>query len=207
MDARAWDDRYSQDEFVWGAPPNDVVVEQLTALPHGRALDLACGEGRNSLWLATRGWQVTGIDYSGVAVEKARAVASRSPRSVRERLDYRVADITDCELGEGYDVALLIYVHLPRSQRQHIVKRAINSLKPDGILMILGHDSSNIENGVGGPQDLEILYTPDELRSELPSDFLVDVTERRLRETEAGIAIDALVVGRRPSLGTQMNRA
>ena len=57
--------------------------------PHGQALDLACGEGRNALWLATRGWEVTGIDYSAVAIEKARMIAARSPRSVLDRLDYR----------------------------------------------------------------------------------------------------------------------
>lgn len=207
MDAHAWDERYSEDDLVWGAPPNEVVVEQVTALPHGRALDLACGEGRNSLWLATRGWQVTGIDYSSVAIDKARSIASRSPRSVRERLDYRTGDITDAEFGDSYDLALLIYLHLPRSQRVRAVKRAITSLEPDGILMILGHDSSNPEKGVGGPQDPEILYTPGDLKEELERLLDIDIAERRLRETDAGIAIDALLVGRRPSLGTERNGA
>ncbi|NLE82435.1 MAG: class I SAM-dependent methyltransferase [Rhodococcus sp.] len=207
MDAHAWDERYSQNDLVWGSPPNAVVVEQLTALPHGRALDLACGEGRNSLWLATRGWHVTGIDYSSVAIDKARTLASRSPRSVRERLDYRTGDITDAEWGESYDLALLIYVHLPRSQRNHAVRRAIDSLKPDGILMILGHDSSNLEHGVGGPQDPEILYTPEDLTHDLADAVRIDISERRLRETEAGTAIDALFIGRRPTLGTEVNRA
>lgn len=207
MDADAWDERYSQNDLVWGAPPNAVVVEQLTALPHGRALDLACGEGRNALWLATRGWHVTGIDYSSVAIDKARTLASRSPRSVRERLDYRTGDITDAQWGESYDLALLIYVHLPRSQRNQVVRRAIDSLKPDGILMILGHDSSNLEHGVGGPQDPEILYTPDDLKNDLGDAIHIDVSERRLRETEAGTAIDALFIGRRPTLGTEVNPA
>jgi len=68
MDAADWDARYTDSELVWGAPPNRYVVEHTTALPMGRALDLACGEGRNALWLATRGWQVTGLDYSAVAL-------------------------------------------------------------------------------------------------------------------------------------------
>lgn len=207
MDAHAWDERYSDNDLVWGAPPNEVVVEQVTALPHGRALDLACGEGRNSLWLATRGWQVTGIDYSAVAIDKAKSIASRSPRAVRERLDYRTGDITDAEFGDSYDLALLIYVHLPRSQRMRAVKRAIDSLKPDGILMILGHDSSNLEHGVGGPRDPEILYTPDDLRAVLANDTHIVISERRLRETETGTAIDALFIGRRPTLGTEVNPA
>lgn len=79
MDAAAWDKKYEETELVWGAPPNELLVEYATALPHGQALDLACGEGRNALWLATRGWEVTGIDYSAVAIEKARTIAARSP--------------------------------------------------------------------------------------------------------------------------------
>lgn len=207
MDAAAWDERYSQSELVWGAPPNAVVVEQVTALPRGRALDLACGEGRNALWLATRGWEVTGLDYSAVALDKARRVAAEAPRSVRERLDYRVADVTESDLGGEYDLVLMIYLHLAPEERLRVVNRAISALKPDGILMILGHDAVNLAQGVGGPQDIEILYTPDDLVTVLDGRLDVDVAERRFRETEAGTAIDALVVARRPSLGSPVNGA
>ena len=207
MDAAAWDERYSQSELVWGAPPNAVVVERVTSLPRGRALDLACGEGRNAHWLATRGWEVTGLDYSAVAVDKARRVAAEAPRSVRERLDYRVADVTDTDLGGEYDLVLMIYLHLAPEERLQVVNRAISALKPDGILMILGHDAVNLSQGVGGPQDPEILYTPDDLVNSFDGRLVVDVAERRFRETDAGTAIDALVVAHRPSLGSQVNRA
>ncbi|RZL77132.1 MAG: class I SAM-dependent methyltransferase [Rhodococcus sp. (in: high G+C Gram-positive bacteria)] len=207
MDAAAWDERYSQSDLVWGAPPNAVVVEQVTALPRGRALDLACGEGRNALWLATRGWEVTGLDYSAVAVDKARRVAADAPRSVRERLDYRVADVTDSDLGGEYDLVLVIYLHLAPAERLRVVNRAISALKPDGILMILGHDAVNLSQGVGGPQELEILYTPDDVVEAFDGRLDVEVAERRFRETEAGTAIDALVVAHRPSLGSQVNGA
>ncbi|MFC9762749.1 class I SAM-dependent methyltransferase [Rhodococcus jostii] len=207
MDAAAWDERYSQSDLVWGAPPNAVVVERVTSLPRGRALDLACGEGRNAHWLATRGWEVTGLDYSAVAVDKARRVAAEAPRSVRERLDYRVADVTDSDLGGEYDLVLMIYLHLAPEERLQVVNRAISALKPDGILMILGHDTVNLSQGVGGPQDLEILYTPDDLVNSFDGKLSVDVAERRFRETDAGTAIDALVVAHLPSLGSQVNRA
>jgi SAM-dependent methyltransferase len=207
MDAAAWDERYSQSDLVWGAPPNAVVVERVTSLPRGRALDLACGEGRNAHWLATRGWEVTGLDYSAVAVDKARRVAAEAPRSVRERLDYRVADVTDSDLGGEYDLVLMIYLHLAAEERLQVVNRAISALKPDGILMILGHDTVNLSQGVGGPQDHEILYTPDDLVDSFDGRLSVDVAERRFRETDAGTAIDALVVAHRPSLGSQVNRA
>lgn len=207
MDASAWDERYSQTDLVWGAPPNAMVVEQATSLPRGRALDLACGEGRNALWLATRGWEVTGLDYSAVALDKARRVAAEAPRSVRERLDYRVADVTDSDLGGPYDLVLMIYLHLAADDRLRVVNHAISALKPDGILMILGHDAINVPEGVGGPQDTEILYTPDILVSEIGGRLDIDIAERRYRDTDAGTAIDALVVARRPSLGSEVNRA
>ena len=207
MDAAAWDERYSQSELVWGAPPNAVVVEQVTALPRGRALDLACGEGRNAHWLATRGWEVTGLDYSAVALDKARRVAAEAPRSVRGRLDYRVADVTESDLGGEYDLVLMIYLHLAPEERLRVVNRAISALKPDGILMILGHDAVNLSQGVGGPQDVEILYTPDDLVTAFDGRLDVDVAERRFRETDAGTAIDALVVAHRPSLGSPVNGA
>ncbi|GCE40225.1 class I SAM-dependent methyltransferase [Rhodococcus sp. USK10] len=207
MDAAAWDERYSQSELVWGAPPNAVVVEQVTALPRGRALDLACGEGRNAHWLATRGWEVTGLDYSAVALDKARRVAAEAPRSVRERLDYRVADVTESDLGGEYDLVLMIYLHLAPEERLQVVNRAISALKPDGILMILGHDAVNLSQGVGGPQDIEILYTPDDLVTMLDGRLNVDVAERRFRETDSGTAIDALLVAHRPSLGSPVNGA
>jgi hypothetical protein len=142
-----------------------------------------------------------------VAVDKARRVAAEAPRSVRERLDYRVADVTDTDVGGEYDLVLMIYLHLAPEERLQVVNRAISALKPDGILMILGHDAVNLSQGVGGPQDAEILYTPDDLVNSFGGQLSVDVAERRFRETDAGTAIDALVVAHRPSLGSQVNRA
>ena len=76
MDRQGWNERYAAHDLVWGAEPNRFLAEELAALPaQGRALDLACGEGRNAIWLAKRGWQVTAVDYSSVAVERARRLA------------------------------------------------------------------------------------------------------------------------------------
>ncbi|MFM1730767.1 class I SAM-dependent methyltransferase [Prescottella soli] len=205
MDAQDWDDRYSQTDMVWGTPPNPVVVEFATSLPPGRALDLACGEGRHALWLATRGWRTTGVDFSSVAIEKARRVATQAPRSVRERLDYVVDDITAPDAltdPSGYDLVLMIFVHLERTQRRELVSRIIDALEPEGILMILGHDTINLTEGIGGPPDPEILYTPEDLKDDLDGRLDVTVAERRYRDVEGGTAIDALLVARRPALGS-----
>ncbi|WP_137723920.1 class I SAM-dependent methyltransferase [Prescottella subtropica] len=205
MKAADWDERYSQADMVWGTPPNPVVVEFVTSLPAGRALDLACGEGRHALWLATRGWRTTGVDFSAVAIDKARKIAAPSPRAVRERLDYVVDDITTTAVLDepsGFDLILLIFVHPAPAERTALVRRVIDALKPEGILMILGHDAINATDGVGGPPDHEILYTPDDLISDLNGRLDVTVAERRFRETPDGTAIDALLVARKPALGS-----
>ena len=75
MDSHEWDRRYAGAELVWTAEPNRFVVDELADLPPGRALDLGAGEGRNSVWLAARGWQVTAVDFSAVGLDKGRRLA------------------------------------------------------------------------------------------------------------------------------------
>ena len=90
MQKSDWDARYSAKDLVWGRDPNRFVAEALADAEPGRALDLACGEGRNAIWLASLGWQVTGVDFSDVAIERARKLAGS--RSVQ--VDFRVADVS-----------------------------------------------------------------------------------------------------------------
>jgi len=202
MKAQEWDERYASSELVWGAPPNPVVVEFATSLPHGRALDLGCGEGRHSLWLATRGWEVVGTDFSAVALDKARRIAAHAPKRSRDRLRYVVSDVTADPFDGTYDLILAVFLHFPASQRRALLDKAINSLKPDGILIFLGHDASNPEKGVGGPQDVEILYTPTVIVEEIADRLHIETAEHRYRETESGTAVDALVVARKINLGS-----
>ena len=201
MDAAEWNARYAATDLVWGAAPNTVVVEHVTSLHRGRALDLACGEGRNAIWLATRGWAVTAIDWSQVAIDKARTVASRAPRAVRERLEWVRGDVTTRYAGkegdEGYDLVLLVYLHLPPAERRTVLHNAIAALADGGVLLILGHHSRNIADGVGGPQDPTVLFTPDDVVRDITD--ITDTLEileagERIRPTESGDAIDALIV-------------
>src|SRR5690606_39971361 len=89
MDSKAWDERYRATGLVWGAGPNRFVVEQTEGLAHGRALDLAAGEGRNAVWLAERGWRVTAVDFSPVAVERGRRIAAERGADV----EWAAADV------------------------------------------------------------------------------------------------------------------
>lgn len=213
MDAAEWDERYSQSELVWGVPPNSTVVEHVHGLdrriplfpgPDGqlpdlpRALDLACGEGRNALWLATHGWRVHAVDFSQVGIDKARTVASRLSRSVRGRLDWQCADLTDAEtdLGGPYELVLMVFLHLPASQRRALLHRVVHLLSPGGTLLVLGHDTLNLTEGYGGPQDPSILFTPEDITTDLGVDSGMDIhiAHRVTRPTEGRNAIDALVV-------------
>ncbi|MFF0488907.1 class I SAM-dependent methyltransferase [Nocardia sp. NPDC004068] len=225
MDAAEWDARYSRSELVWGAPPNATVVEHVyglekrvrlvpdapgeepPALP--RALDLACGEGRNALWLATHGWQVRAVDFSQVAIDKGRTVASRLSRSVRARVDWQCADVTEPDaagITGPFELILMVFLHLPADQRRALLARAAEWLSPGGTLLVLGHDSRNLTDGFGGPQDPSILFTPDDVSRELADlPVRVHVADRVLRATEGRDAIDALVVATRivPDLDEQ----
>jgi SAM-dependent methyltransferase len=206
VDAADWDRKYEGRELVYGEAPNATLVEVATTLERGRALDLASGQGRNAIWLATRGWTVDAVDFSSVALTRANDVASSAPRSVRERLTWVHADVTELSTEPNYDLVLMFYLHLPPNERQKAVSVAVSALKPDGILMILGHHSANIDSGVGGPQEAEILYTPEDLASDIGTGLTILTAENRYRDVTGGTAIDALLLASRPPLGSEPDR-
>lgn len=192
-----WDKRYAAVENLWAAKPNRFLVAEVADLQPGRALDLACGEGQNAIWLASLGWEVTGVDYSEVAISKARARAQREG----VRVDFRCDDLVAYEPEPGaFDLVLILYLHIPADERPGILERAASALAPGGTFVLLGHDTTNLTEGVGGPSDPTILFTPDEIAAELPGLEIVKA-ERVFRDVtgEERDAIDALVRARRPS--------
>ena len=191
-----WDRRYSAAENLWSAKPNRFLVAEVGELPPGRALDLACGEGQNAIWLAGLGWDVVGVDFSEVAIAKARARAERDAAVV----EFGVGDLLEYESEQGaYDLVLLLYLHLPPSERRLVLERASAALAPDGTLLLIGHDLTNMTDGVGGPSDATIHVTPDQVAGELPG-LEIQKAERVYRDVrdEDRAAIDALVRARRP---------
>ncbi len=197
MKREDWDRRYSEVENLWSAKPNRFVVAEIADLEPGRALDLACGEGQNAIWLATLGWDVTGVDYSDVAIAKARARAQRDGVHVA----FLSADLLEYEPEAGsFDLVLLLYFHLPPAELRNVLERAVSALAARGTIVVLGHDRTNITEGVGGPSDPTIHYTPDEIASHL-SGLRVEKAERVLRDVdgEDRPATDALVRATRPT--------
>jgi 2-polyprenyl-3-methyl-5-hydroxy-6-metoxy-1,4-benzoquinol methylase len=151
-----WNRRYAATELLWTARPNRFLVAEAGDLRPCRALDLACGEGRNAVWLAEQSWRVTGVDFSDVALAKARNLAAA--RGVE--VDWVQADLLAYRPGQrAYDLVLLFYLQLPAAQRREVVRAAAEAVAPGGTLLLVAHDSRNLEHGHGGPKEASVLYT------------------------------------------------
>lgn len=198
MDPSSWDERYRAADLIWGVAPNRWVEAELADVPPGRALDLACGEGRNALWLAELGWQVVAVDFSAVALDKARTLAAAQPGE--PTVEWVHADATTFT-ASGMDLCLLCYLQLPADERRRAVRHAATALAPGGTLLVIAHDSTNIAEGTGGPQDPAVLYSPADVAADLDGTGLaVDRAEAVHRPVEGAPrpAIDALLRARRP---------
>jgi len=199
MDRHAWNERYEATDLVWTAGPNQTFADEVGGLEPGTALDLAAGEGRNAIWLATQGWTATAVDFSDVALDKARQLA----RGREVEIETVVADVTTHAPAAGaYDLVAVIYLHLPADDRRLVHQRAAAAVAPGGTLIVLGHDTTNLTDGHGGPQDAAVLYTPDDVVADLEGTGLTVTKAERVDRTVSTpdgdrTAIDALVVATR----------
>ena len=193
-----WNARYAGSELLWTAEPNSRFASEVEGLEPGRALDLACGEGRNAVWLAERGWRVTGVDFSDVALGKAERLAAS--RSVE--VEWVLADVLEyAPKREAFDLVTALYLQLPHEELASVLRSAVDALAPEGTLIVLGHDTTNLTEGLGGPRDASVLFTPEDVVPQLEG-LAVERAEKVLRtvalEDGEATAIDALVRARRP---------
>jgi SAM-dependent methyltransferase len=164
----------------------------------GRALDLACGQGRNAIWLAERGWRVTAVDFSEVGLDTARRLAAARGADI----DWVLADLVDYRPPAGaFDLVLTLFLQLPGPRRRLVLERAAQALAPNGTFLLIGHDLLNLTDGYGGPRDPAVLFTPEDIVAELPG-LVVERAERIRRtvglEDGEAEAIDALVRATKP---------
>jgi SAM-dependent methyltransferase len=190
VEAADWDDRYAGTDMVWSTSPNAFFAEAVEAIRPGRAIDLGAGEGRNALWLAERGWDVTAVDFSAAGIDKGRRLAEH--RGVE--VSWLAEDLRTWRPDtEAYELVGVVYVHFPRPQRDHLVSASLAAVAPGGTWVWVGHDADNIEHGHGGPQDPAVLATVDELVAHLePSEWRI-VRSGQVRRTvtiESGHGID-----------------
>lgn len=164
-DARAaWNERYATKGMVWGTEPNRYVAEFAAGLTPRRVLDLGCGQGRNAVWLALQGHEVTGLDLSDTGIEQARALA----REAGVEVDFRAVDVVREWQPEpaGFDLVVLSYLQLPTDTRRVAHAKAARALAPGGTVFLIAHHADNLEHGVGGPPYPEVLFTEADLEAD-----------------------------------------
>jgi SAM-dependent methyltransferase len=199
VDAQAWDDRYRERELVWSGEPNVFVAEEIADLPPGRALDLAAGEGRNAIWLASRGWEVEAVEFSQVALDKAQTLADE----VGVRVALTHADLTELPSLAPAELVLVAYLHLPRAVAADVLRHAAALVRPEGTFLLVAHARRNLEEGHGGPQDPDVLPEVHDVLEVVEAAGLEvrraeEVTRRVATDEGERDAIDVLVRAVRP---------
>ena len=189
-----WNRRWAGEERVHASTaPSRFVVAEVAGLRPGAALDLACGAGRNAVWLAGQGWRVTAVDFSAVALRMARGLEAERRVSV----EWVEADVLAwMPPARAYDLVCVLYLQLPPGERRTALARAAAAVQPGGTLLVLGHDLLNLTEGWGGPTQADVLFTPDDVVAEI-GDLRIEKAERVRRTVDdlgaAREAIDALV--------------
>lgn len=176
-----WDERFSEPGYAYGTEPNEFLVSVADRIPGGRVLCLAEGEGRNAVFLASRGHQVTAVDASRVGLAKAQALANR--RGVQ--LEAVHADLGEIEIEPGAFTGIVsIFCHLPPPVRAALHERCLRGLAPGGALVLEGFTPRQLELKTGGPRSPELLMELGIIRQELPGLRLeiAREVERRLDE-------------------------
>jgi SAM-dependent methyltransferase len=190
---RYWDERHAGGDFE-GRGPNPTLVEAISRLTPGTALELACGSGTNAVWLAKQGWRTAATDWSPVGLDHGRRQAEAAGASV----DWLERDLFAWKPeARSYDLVAIVYLHMPIEERAPIYAAAAAAVAPDGHLVIVGHDRQQGLEGQHGP-DQDRLFTAAELAAELCAvdpQLIVERAEvvRRVPLPERG-PIDALLV-------------
>ncbi|BCL75766.1 SAM-dependent methyltransferase [Jeongeupia sp. HS-3] len=171
-----WDERYSTDDYAYGTTPNGFLADNVAALPKGRVLSLAEGEGRNAVFLATQGYAVTAVDASRVGLEKAGRLAEAHGVEI-ERLH---ADLAEFDPGEAcWDGVVSIFCPLPSRLRKALHRKVVAALKPGGVFVLEAYTPAQLQHRTGGGSSADTMVTAAMLRDELAGlDF------RHLRELE-----------------------
>jgi 2-polyprenyl-3-methyl-5-hydroxy-6-metoxy-1,4-benzoquinol methylase len=185
MDAQEWDERYRDarssgsgpDAGLWATQPHAQLQQVAGPLTPGKALDVATGDGRNAIWLARRGWQVTAVDFSAEGLDIARSRAEAEGVSI----EWQLGDATNWEPDRTFDLVTITYLHLDEAANAAVIRRASQWVSPGGTLLVIGHDKENLVRGTGGPQDEATLYSPEQLRAATPLKVLA--AEQLVRNT------------------------
>lgn len=178
MDAQHWENMYRSRAKVFSGAPNPALVSEIDGLTPGRALDVGCGEGADAIWLAQRGWQVTGVDTSATALERAAAAAAAS--DVQARVSWTQAHLTVTPFpADTFDLVSLHYFPLRRQPDHTTLHGLLDAVAPGGTLLFVTHARTGLAASVDfDPDDY---YQPGDIAPLLAASWNVLVNETRLR--------------------------
>jgi len=207
FDAAFWNDRYASAPQIWSGNPNPQLVVETTDLTPTTALDIGSGEGADAVWLARRGWQVTAVDISQVALDRAAAHARSAGDDVADRISWVQADLTADpapDLGMSFGLVSSQFMHLAAPQRDTLFRRLAAAVGPGGTLLVVGHDLSDLHTAPHlRPHHPELMFTVDEIVALLdPAGWTIVAAESRPRSVidpdgQPAHVADAVVVARR----------
>ena len=161
-----WDERYGNQGYFYGSEPNDFLKEHADAIPTGgEVLCIAEGEGRNAVYLAGLGYQVSAVDGSAVGLAKLAAFAKERKVTVQAVC----ADLADYDIGTAkWDAIISIWCHLPKPLRASVHHRVAEGLRPGGCFLLEAYTPKQLGYKTGGPPDASLLMTLSALQQELP---------------------------------------
>lgn len=200
---KRWDDRYKSEEFAYGEQPNNYLKEQIEKLETGTILFPAEGEGRNAIFAAKLGWEVSAFDISEEGKNKALKLADANAVSI----DYQVGELETLDFQkEQFDVIALIYAHFPAEIKSIIHKQLNQLLRKDGIIIFEAFSKKHLEylainDKVGGPKDIESLFSIEEIKADFPNYEIIELEEKEIELSEGlfhnGIGSVIRFVGRK----------
>lgn len=159
-----WDERYRSADKIWSGNVNQRLVEQASDLAPGTALDVGSGEGGDAIWLASRGWTVTGVDVSAVALARAAGHAAAVGDQVAELITWQQADVLTWDPAPlQFDLVTAHFMQLPQPARDSLHRRLAAAVRPGGTLLVVGHDFSDLQTTAGRPHLPELFFTADEV--------------------------------------------
>jgi SAM-dependent methyltransferase len=161
-----WDDRYRSADRLWSGRPNDQLVAQASDLPPGDALDVGSGEGADAIWLASRGWTVTAVDVSAVALERGARQAVAGGEQIAARISWQQADMLTWEPGrERFDLVSAQFMYLPPPAFEQMRARLAAAVRPGGTLLVVGHHPDDLH--ARGATVADMAWTAEELAAAL----------------------------------------
>ena len=171
-----WNERYASPGYIYGTEPNNFLKNILAELKPGRILFPAEGEGRNAVYAASLGWETDAFDKSIEGQKKAIQLADQKKVSV----NYFIQSLLEWNPEpDQYDCIALIFVHMPEAMRKQVHKAVVKALKPGGIIILVAFSVDQLPLESGGPKSIELLFTPDQMKSDFDN-----LSNLQMRETQ-----------------------